>query len=149
MHYLYIPAEVLQKLGGGFKHRLVCTVNSNLNFQGGTVALGDGAAYITLSKARMKKLGLELGNEVIVKLEKDDSEFGVVFPEELTEILAQDEEAYARFNALKEGMKRYILYYIGQVKSSEKRLERSVFLMHNLKKTIPGKEEFRNILGKD
>ncbi|MFT7345383.1 MAG: hypothetical protein ACI9XP_001978 [Lentimonas sp.] len=68
---------------------------------------------------------------------------------ELEEILAVDEELTHRFESLTLGMKRYILYYVLQIKSSDKQTERSLFLLNNLVKTVPSKETFRLILGKE
>ncbi|MFT5581137.1 MAG: hypothetical protein ACI9G9_000383 [Psychromonas sp.] len=68
---------------------------------------------------------------------------------ELEEILAVDEELTHRFESLTLGMTKYILYYVLQIKSSDKQTERSLFLLNNLEKTVPSKETFRLILGKE
>lgn len=149
MHYLFIPAEVLKKMGGIRSGRWICDIGHGIRFQCGPVSLGDGDAYITLSKARMKKAVLKAGDEVEVRLEKDLSKYGMEMAEELSELLKQDTEGNRRFQALKPGMQRYILYYILQVKNPVLRMERSVMLISNLKETTEGRETFRAILGKD
>ncbi|GAB2530167.1 YdeI/OmpD-associated family protein [Rufibacter soli] len=146
-HYLEIPAEVVQELGGKFNVRLLVTVNNTLTYQGGIVALGQGRGYITLTKQRLKQLGLQLGSPVAVSLAKDQSQYGTPVPEELTELFKQDEAGKARFDQLKPGMKRYIIQHVGAVKSSQLRIDRSITLLENLKRLTPGQETFREILG--
>ena len=145
IHYLEIPKTVMKKLEP--KARLLCSVNGHQAFQCGTVSLTDGKGYITLSNKRMKEFGVELGERVQVKLSYDKSEYGMPMPEELTVYLQQDPEGADRFNQLAPGKKRYIIYYINQVKSSQLRIDRSIKLITNLKLTKPGKENFREILG--
>ena len=153
LFYIEVPVEIISQLNGKFEkgklnHRVVITINNQLNWQGGIVALGDGIGYITLSTARMKQLSVHLNDTVNVSLKLDTSKYGFDVPEELEELLKQDIEGNRRFELLKPGMQRYIIYYIIQVKSSEKRLDRALLLINNLKLTIEGKEEFKTLLGK-
>jgi uncharacterized protein YdeI (YjbR/CyaY-like superfamily) len=129
--------------------RLLCTVNNSVTFQCGLVALGNGDAYITLNLARMKKLKVKTGDSVDVKLEKDDSEYGMPMSEELNAVLTEDTEGFRRFKLLPKAIQRYIIFYVNSVKKPQSRIDRSVFLIHNLKQTSEGKETFRAILGKD
>lgn len=147
--YLFIPARVVKTLGGMQSGRLVCTVNGTLSFQCGLVALSKGDAYITINKARMKKLKLKVGDSVHVGLEKDESEYGMDMAEELETLLQQDEEGMRRFKLLSPGKRRYIIQYVGAVKSPQLRLDRAITLIGNLKLTTEGKENFRAILGID
>ena len=149
VRYLEIPAEVISQLGGSMKIRLLCTVNDSVKFQCGMVALGEGKAYITLNKKILKKLGVDLGDEVHVKLEKDESKYGMEIPEELSEWLEQDIEAKTIFEALSQGKKRYIIYYVSGVKNPLKRMERTSLMMENLKRMPEGKFSFRFLLGKE
>lgn len=147
--YLFIPERIVKTLGGIQSGRLICTVNGSLSFQCGLVALSQGNAYITINKARMKKLKVKVGDSVRVKLEKDESEYGMDMPEELEALLQQDEEGMRRFKLLAPGKRRYIIQYVGSVKSPRLRLDRAIMLIGNLKQTTEGKENFRAILGID
>ncbi|MGZ6540100.1 MAG: YdeI/OmpD-associated family protein, partial [Bacteroidia bacterium] len=124
-----------------------CTVNDKLTFQAGVVALGNGNGYISINASRLKKLGLKFKDTVSVSLKKDESEFGMEMCEELKELLQQDEEGMRRFKMLTKGKQRYIIYYVAMVKSSQKRIDRAILLITNLKKTKEGKESFREMLG--
>lgn len=149
MHYICVPDSVLKQLGGGFKHRVLCTLNNSLTFQAGVVSLGNEDGYITVSKARMKSLNVKQGDVVSIQLQKDHSEFGMDVSEELQELLSQDREGDRRFRMLTPGKQRYIIHYVNSVKSSEKRLQRAMLLIGNLKQLEEGNEQFRNILGKN
>lgn len=147
MHYVEVPEEVVQQLGGKLKVRLLCTVNGLITFQCGLVALGNGSGYISLNAQRMKQASLRNGDKVTVAFEKDDSAYGVEVPPELAELLEQDEEGMQRFQLLPPGKQRYIVQYVGGVKSSQLRIDRAIMLIENLKRLPRGKESFREIMG--
>jgi hypothetical protein len=58
-------------------------------------------------------------------------------------------ETKERFDALSMAMKRYFLNYINTVKSPVKKAERTHLLMSNLLIAPKGKEQFRQLLGKE
>jgi hypothetical protein len=146
--YLEVPASIVKKIGGIGKVRLICEVNKALSFQCGLMSLPEGKAYISINSKRMKELGVENGDTVAVILTEDESEFGVDVPEELTELFKQDPEGKRRFDLLKPGMQRYILNFVNTVKSPQLRVNKAFMLISNLKNLTPGKETFKEILGK-
>lgn len=148
VRYLEVTQDIIEKLGGSLKVRLVCTVNDSVTFQCGLMALSGGNAYITLNKKYLKKLGVELGDEVYVKLVKDESKYGMEMSSELSEWLTQDPDAKKKFDELSPGKQRYIIYYVNGVKSPLKRMERTSLMMENLKR-MTGKFSFRFLLGKE
>ncbi len=153
LHYLEIAHDDLIRLNNGktdglFNQRVIISLGV-VNWQAGIVALGEGRGYITVSQKRMKEAGIHAGEKVTFELEPDDSEFGHPVPEELTEVMRQDDVARERFEQLKPGMQRYIIYYVIQVKSSVKRIERSWMLMNNLKRFPVETVTFRQLLGKE
>ncbi len=150
---LLIPDATLIALNnneskGRYNQRVLVTVNDTITWQGGIVVYGEGFGYVTFSKARMKQLNVLEGDTVSVELQKDTSEFGHEFPEELEIVLAQDPEAKKRFADLTPGKQRTIIYYILQAKGSDKRIERSVLYMRNLVLCPLGKETMPMIMKK-
>lgn len=113
------------------------------------MVLGEGKSYITISKARMKELDVSLEDEITIELKKDNSQFGMDVPVEFQEVLAQDSEANSRFSQLTKGTQRATIYLVNQLKTSEKRIEKSIFLLENLKKAPKNNVTMRHILGKD
>jgi len=151
MHCLLIADKYLIQLNnneekGRYNQRVLITANNQLTWQAGIVVYGEGYGYITLSKARMKELDVREGETIQIELKKDSSKYGHEFPVELSELLAQDQEAKNRFNYLTPGKQRTIIYYILQNKTSDKRLEKSVEYLRNLKNAPQKKETMRMIL---
>ncbi|MBU2018040.1 MAG: YdeI/OmpD-associated family protein [Bacteroidetes bacterium] len=154
LHYLCFPRASIIEMNEAseknlFKQRVWIHIGESISWQGAFVGLGNGDGYITISQARMKKFGLQLGDLCKVKLEKDESEFGMPVPEELIAVFSVEPLYVKHFEQLTKGMQRYILYYIDQVKSTEKREERALLLMNNLVKHQDKKITFRLLLGKD
>jgi hypothetical protein len=120
MHFVELEAKDIEQLDGQFQRgRFNKRINisiGDLSWQAGIVALGGGAGYVSVSKERMKKLGLHLGDEVSFLIEADDSEFGLEMAKNFTEILRQDPEVKERFKQYEKGVQRYMLYYVLQVK---------------------------------
>ena len=146
MYYLEVPAVIVTKLGGINKQRLLCTIKS-VTWQCGLVALGKGKGYISLNKKLIKQLDIKEGDTLTASLKKDESKYGMKMPEELKELLNQDQEGNKRYHALVPGKQRYIIYYIQQVKSSQLRVERAIMLIENLKKLSRGKESYKGLFG--
>ena len=154
LNYVEIDESVLSKTVSKpdktiYNQRFIIKINDSETWQAGAVALGNNKGYITVKNAILKKNALREGDLVTVHLEKDNSEFGMEFSDELKEVLFQDPEGERRFNLLPKSKQRYIIYYVNQVKSSQKRIERALMLITNLKKTAEGQEEFRVLLGKE
>ncbi len=148
VHYVVVPKTTIELLGKGGSRRFICSVNDKTSWHCGLVALNQGDYYITVSNQRMKELGIKHGDKVKVVLSEDDSEFGMEMPEELFELLQQDEEGSRRFYLLRPGFQRYIIHYVAGVKNPALKLERAIMLIGNLKMLQPGKEQFRELLGK-
>ena len=149
IRYLEVPPAIVKKLGGKFNVRLLCTVNDAITFQGGIVALGKGSAYISFNLKRMKEIGVKDGDTVEVILKPDPSKYGMEIPPELNELFKQDKEGRKRFEGLSPGKQRYIIHYVSAVKNSQKRIDRAILLIENLKKLPKGRESFRAMLGLD
>ncbi|NRA13337.1 MAG: hypothetical protein HRT57_15430 [Crocinitomicaceae bacterium] len=154
MHHVTITDEILKSFrvkddtGSLYNQRFHITLNGQISWQGGSVSLGNNTAYIALSKARMKELDVHLGDEVSVELKRDFSKCGFEVPEEFTEVLEQDHEGRVRFESLRMGIQRATIYLVIQIKSSDKKIEKSIFFLENLKRAPKGEETMRNVLGK-
>ena len=146
-YHLTVPKSVIKKLGGSLNIRLICTVNKKVSFSCGLMALGDGLAYISIHSKRIKDAGTGVGEEVSVSLVMDDSKYGMEMPEELQEILEQDEVARLRFEKITPGKQRNIIRFVSSVKNSQLRIDRAWKLLTNLKSLPPGKESNSGIFG--
>ncbi len=147
MHYLEISKAQVKKLGGKFLKRLICTVNGKIKYQCALQGLGNGSGWIALNKTRMKELGVEKGHTVSVLLIEDKSKYGLPMPAELNELLKQDQEGKRRFKLLSPGKQRNILHYVGMQKDSDRRLDRAVTVIENLKQLDEGRETVTALFG--
>lgn len=153
LFYVEIPLEALlhfrkEDQKNLYNQRLLISINGSDQWHGGVVSLGNQTGYIAVKSQLLKQNQLHLDELVSVVLTEDTSEYGMEFPVELEEFLKQDDEANDRFLSLPLGKRRYIIYTILQVKSPNKRLERTFTLLTNLKLLPRGQEEFAGILGK-
>jgi uncharacterized protein YdeI (YjbR/CyaY-like superfamily) len=89
-------------------------------------------------------LKLKEGSTIRVHLEKDKSEFGLPFPAELEEVLAQDMAGKDYFFKLTPGRQRNIIYGVSQVKNTDLRIRRAMIMVEHLKKN-KGKIDFRQL----
>ena len=113
--------------------RVVCVLNEKTEWQCALVPRGDGSFLITVNKKLQTSLGIKPGSPVRISLRPDDSEYGLPMPEELAELLAQDEEGHRLLHALTPGKLRTLLYIVGQPKTSDLRLHRAIAVVEHLK----------------
>lgn len=146
LHCAIVPKQIVIQAGGiGSRH--LCSLNSGEKFHCGLVSYGEGRAYIIVNKRRLISHHLAKGDEVMVSIMPDTSKYGMKMPEELDALLEQDEEGAQLFEDLTPGQKRYIIHYVSQVKSSQKKIDRAILLINNLKTMSPEKFDFRYLLG--
>ena len=130
-----VPKAVAGALiGEGEAKRVVCTLNEKVEYQCALLPVGEGRHVISVNKKLQAKLGLKFGDKVDVSLVKDESEYGLPMPEELAELLTQDEEGARLLHALTPGKLRTLLYIANQPKSSDARLSRALTIVDHLKK---------------
>ena len=141
--YITVPAAIGMKFVDGEEdRRVVCTLNHHQQFQCALMHKGDGDYFINVNKKIRDALGVKGGDELQVRLVKDESEYGLPMPEELQEVLDQDEEGNALFHALTMGKQRTLLYIAANVKDTQKRINRALAIVNHLKMNN-GKVNFR------
>lgn len=139
-----VPDVIARQFIEGDDRRVVCTLNEQVEYQCALLPHGEGSFVISVNKKIRDTLGLKPGSSVRVSLRKDESEYGLPMPEELEELLRQDEEGNRLFHALTPGKLRTLLYIVGHVKTSDKRLARSLTIVEHLKKN-GGKIHYREL----
>jgi hypothetical protein len=117
----------------GNDRRVICTLNGKEEFQCALMPKGDGNFFINVNKKLRDALKLNIGSVVNVLLKKDESEYGLPMPEELQELLLQDEDGDKLFHALTIGKQRTLLYIVGSVKDTGKRISRALAIVNHLK----------------
>lgn len=113
--------------------RIICTINNEYEFNCGFIPDGKGNYYINVNKEIRKKTGIEAGEKVVLRIVKDESKYGMPLPPTFEELLFQDPEGAAYFDALTPGKIRSLLYLIGKPKSEQKQLEKGLIILDYLK----------------
>ena len=149
-YHITIPETIAHVFIEGKNSRVLCSLNGLEPFQCAIMKGGGSFYFINLNKEIRKKTQIVEGTELLVKLEKDGSEYGLPFPEEFMEVLLQDPESKEWFDALTAGKKRNLLYIVNKVKSTEIRIRKSIIIADHLK-LYKGKIDFKalNLAFKD
>lgn len=145
---LPVPAEVAARfITEGPPPRVVCSLGS-ARFSCALVSRGEGR-FIHLSKRVRDEAGVSIGQRVRVTLVPDESPIGMELPPELEAVLEQEPAAARRFAALTPGRQRGIAALVLRVKSSERRIEKSLAILRALEHTTDLRELARAKLDSD
>lgn len=139
---LMVPTEIARQFLPLNDKRVICHLNGQLKIHVALMPKGDDTWFINVNKETRKKLKIEEGNELFVEIETDTTEYGMEAPEEFLELLQQDHEGNELFKQLTKGKQRALLQIVLTVKSSQKRIERSITIVEYLK-DVNGKLDFR------
>jgi hypothetical protein len=131
-HHVIVPEEICRQLTHDGQRRMRCSVNTSEEFPCALMPIR-GEGFILLNLSLRKSLGIREGQLVQVRLEKDESEYGMPMPEELMATLELDPEADFFFNSLSMGKRRSLIYLVLKVKSSQIRINKSLAIAHHLK----------------
>lgn len=143
-YHVKVPGPIAKHFLDQGDKRVVCKLNDSLDIQCAIMSAGEGVYFINLNKKIRDQLNLKEGSKVSVHLEKDNSEFGLPFPDELEEVLAQDKAGKEYFYKLTPGRQRNIIYGVSQVKNPDLRIHRAMIMINHLKKN-KGKIDFRQL----
>jgi hypothetical protein len=131
-HYFQVPHEVAITLSETFPFRSLCTINHH-TFHAGIVKRGIDGFVIQIGKAVMKAAKIQYQETFNVHLQPDVSEYGYAFPEEMQELLNQDEESRKYWDSMNPGAKRSYLHYVNSGKSIDTRIKRSLLIIERAK----------------
>lgn len=133
-YHLPVPLPIAQHFKEQTQdNRVICVLNDTLTIHAAIMPKG-GTYYLMLSKELRKKLGgVEAGDMVHVKMEKDESKYGTPMPEEMQEVLYADPEADELFHQLTPGKQRTLIHLVSKVKSSNKRIGKAIVILEHLK----------------
>ena len=144
--HIAVPKKIVEQVGG-FGTRLLCSINGNEKIHSGLMGKGDGRGMIIINKKNQKKWSITIDDEVVTTIELDHSKYGMEIPEELEALLKQDREGLKAFENISPSKQRYIISYVDGVKSTQKRIDRAIFLIENLKTMPEGTFDHRHLQG--
>ncbi len=144
---VHVPPEIAEVFKSEGVKRVVACLTSDIGeheYQCGLLSVGSGNTGIMINKTIRTKLGIFEGTRLRVRLSKDESEYGLEMPEELAELMRQDEEGDRLFHALTDGKRRSLIYVVSSVKNSERRIERAIRVIEHLKEH-GGKVDYKRL----
>lgn len=133
--HIIVPVRIAEKYIRGDDRRVICTLNETETYHAALMHAGSGQYMIMVNAGLRKKLKLSDGDEVRVRLEKDESEYGLPVPEEFTELLRQDITGSELFHKLTPGKQRTLLYIIAKPKSPALRIRNGIVVLEHLKRS--------------
>lgn len=139
-HFL-IDEATTNVLSSADHKRILCTINDQEQIHCALMPLGKGS-FIMLNQKLVRRLMLQPGEMVKLKLEKDTSTYGVPMPESLQIMLDQDEEGSHYFHELTPGKQRSLIHIVGKVKNIDKQINKSLAILEHLKE-LKGRLDFK------
>lgn len=136
MHYILLDTKTVATITQNNNTRAICKLNNTIEFHCAIMPKKEGGYFVNIGSAICKKLQLKLGDTVTATFTIDTTEYQFEIPEELQEVLATDHDASNIFHALTKGNQRGLIYLVMQVKTSNKRIERSLKIAEQLKRGI-------------
>lgn len=133
-HHLMVPEDIARDFIDGNDRRVICTFNNTVEKRCALMA-ADKGWFILLTNSELKKLGINTGNKIEVSIKKDNSEYGMEFPEEFRVMLDQDDDADKVFNSITAGKRRSLIYLVNSVKNIQSRINRSIAICDHLKES--------------
>lgn len=134
-HLIVVPDKIAgQFINGKGAPRIFCSVKGGPEFPC-AINPRNGRYVIIASKQLIKKnkLHTDIPFEITIR---HDPENGLGRPEELDEVLEQDEAAFQAYDALNDGHKRGYIYYVNQAKSIESRIKRALEIAEKIKMRV-------------
>lgn len=131
-HLIVVPDEIASLfIEGKGAPRIFCSVEGSSEFPC-AINPRHGRYVIIASKQLIKKNKLTVNVPFQISI-RHDPHNGLGLPEELAEVLDQDDVALKAYHALNDGHKRGLIHYINQAKSVESKIRRSLEVMEKMK----------------
>jgi len=128
-----VPNDIVTKLKHEKVERLKVSVNVNDAYDSSLISNGDQEYFIKINQQQIKKMNLNIGDQVSMTVVGDESVYGMPLPEEFAVIWEIDQDAHTYFHALTPGKQRNLIYIVNKVKSLNIRARKATIIMEHLK----------------
>ncbi len=126
-----VPSEVSEGLGGETHIRVKGRVGDE-PYRSNLAPRGGGAHRLFVHSDIWRKLGVDVGDEVDVEIERDDEEWEITVPADLAEAMPEGSEALEAFQALTVPNRKRFIDRIEEAKTPatrKRRIEQGVQLL--------------------
>jgi len=135
-HYIEIENSTAQAFFARQQRRVLCTIDSQVTLHSALMRISENTYGIYIGLKALKQLGVAEGSTLQIDLTPDNSPYQFEMPEVLEEVFDSDPDAFESFSALTAGSQRSLMYWVTQVKSVDKRIERALQICRRLKAGI-------------
>lgn len=142
-YHIPLPEEIAKQFAQYDDNRVLYTLNNQITRPGGIMKNAQ-YPYLLLNKDTVKKLGAHRGQEILVSMEKDTSEYGMPMPEELQVAFDQDSTAKGYFDQLTPGKQRNLIHLVIKVKNVQSRINKALAITEHLN-DVEGQLDFKKL----
>ena len=142
--HVKVPENVVSFYKDKGINRFVAQLNDGDQFACAILSAGEEGKYLIISNDLKKKNNLSLGDELTVRLEPDNSKYGMPLPVEMEELLLQEPDFELYFDKLTPGKQRALIFQVSKLKSENKRVEKSIVISRYLVEQ-KGKLDFKEL----
>lgn len=136
MHYFMLDKKIVITLTKGGNKRAICKLNDEIEFHCAIMPKKEGGHFVNVGSSICKKLKLKEGSKISATFSVDKTDYQFEMPEELREVLNTDAKAEKLFHSLTDGNQRGLIYLVKQVKSVDKRIERALKIVEQIKNGV-------------
>lgn len=125
-----VPPEVLDRLGGGKRPKVLVTIGSH-TYRSSVGSTG-GRAMLPVSTEQRARTGVAAGDMIDVELELDTAPREVVVPDDFASALATEPAARRFFDGLSYSQQRWFVLDVEgarRVETRQRRIERSLAML--------------------
>ncbi|MGL4108716.1 YdeI/OmpD-associated family protein [Clostridium sp. LP20] len=133
--YIEIPFNVEEVLGG--KRVKVKATFDGVEYRGSIVRMGTECHIIGVTKEIRSKMNKDIGDDIVVTIEKDEDERVIKLPKDIEEKIKSYSEVYDFWNSLSFSNKKKYSNWIESAKKEEtrkKRIESTFEMLKNKEK---------------
>lgn len=130
-----VPESIAQHLETANVRRVIGTMegpNGSVDFNLALLGRRGERRYLTVSRDKMRTLGVDDGETVGVEMRPDPNPDDVPVPAELAKALATDAYAAERFFGMTPGKRRGLVHYVASAKRDDTRQTRAAELVRKL-----------------
>jgi uncharacterized protein YdeI (YjbR/CyaY-like superfamily) len=131
--YIELTTADVKRLTKNGNKRVLCQLNDSVELHAAIMKSKEGMHYIMIAAKYLRQLGLRVHSQVKAEIKIDNSELQFSIPEEFAEVMNTDPAAKKIFDQLSPGNKRGLIALVNMVKSSDKKIERSLLIAEKLK----------------
>ena len=141
-YHIKIPTAIAIEFLNNDHKRVIVSINGDEGHHMGIMPAGDDIYFLNMNAEIRKKHRLDVGSQVEIGLRPDKSKYGMPMLEEFEAVLNEDSEFNDFFDQLTAGKKRNLIYIVGKVKDSDKRIEKTLIIADHLH-IYKGKIDFK------